>query len=195
MGAVFWSFLTKWHPFIPATSSLGVSVYPHWLSFALSPPSPLPQLLAGKDKRHETFPPLFFLSIFDKSCEENGAGRCFFFVFVRQLPGSQNKAAPPHLRDRDHLYLKDLSSGDAIFEAPKMNVGGVHQTHHAIMHAQPAKSCSQHLISCVCFPLSFSLFHLLDCEWECIVIYRILRDFDAIQLHPFIHFKPSAVSG
>lgn len=123
-----------------------------------------------------------------------GAVRFFFSLFfVRQLPGNQNKTASLHLRD--HLYLKDLNSRAAISEAPKVNVRRGHQTHRAIMHAQPAKSCSQHLISCACYPLSFSLFHLLDCEWECIVIYRILRDFDAIQLHPFIHFKPSAISG
>lgn len=152
-----------------------------------------PPLLAGKDKRHETFPPLFFSPSLTNLVKEMETGGAFFFFFVRQLPGNQNKAAPLHLRD--HLYLKDLTSRDAIFEAPKLNVRGGHQTRHTIMHAQPAKSCSQHLISCVCFPLSFSLFHLLDCEWECIAIYRILRDFDAIQLHPFIHFKPSAVSG
>lgn len=110
------------------------------------------------------------------------------FIF-RQLPGNQNKTASLHLHD--HLYLKDLNSTGSIFEAPKVNVRKGHQTHHAVMHAQPAKSCSQHLISCVCYPLSFSLFHLLHCEWECIVIYRILRDFGGIQLHSFIHFKPS----
>lgn len=188
MGAVSWSFLTKWHPFIPATSSLGVSVYPHWLSFALFSPRCWQE--KTRDMKH--FPPFFSLHLWQILWRKWRRAVHFFF-FVRQLPGNQNKAAPLHLRD--HLYLKDLTSRDAIFEAPKLNVRGGHQTRHTIMHAQPAKSCSQHLISCVCFPLSFSLFHLLDCEWECIAIYRILRDFDAIQLHPFIHFKPSAVSG
>lgn len=157
--------------------------YLHWFSLALFS-------LFQQDKRHEKFPPFFF-SIVDKSCKENEKGRCIFFF--RQMPGNQNKTASLHLRD--HLYLKDLNSRGAIFEAPKVNVRRGHQTHRAVMHAQPAKSFSQHLISCVCYPLSFSLFHLLDYEWECIAIYQILRDFDGIQLHSFIHFKPSDIFG
>lgn len=69
------------------------------------------------------FPPFFpspSLTNLVKKTERGGA--FFFFFSVRQLPGSQNRAAPPHLRD--HLYLKDPRSRDAIFEAPKVNVGG-----------------------------------------------------------------------
>lgn len=146
-------------------------------------------LLAGKDKRHETFPH-FFLHLWQILWRrKDGEGRCTFFL---QLPSTQNKMAALHLRD--HLCLKDLNSRGAIFEAPKMNVRRGHQTCHTIMHTQPAKSCSQHLISCVCYPLSFSLFHLLDHDLECIVIYQILRDFDDIPLHPSIRFKPADIS-
>lgn len=145
--------------------------------------------LAGKDKRHETFP-LFFFHLWQILWRRDGEGRRAFFL---QLPSNQNKAAALQLRD--HLCLKDLNSRGTIFEAPKMNVRRGHQMRRTVMHAQPAKSCSQHLISCVCYLLSFSLFHLLDREWEYIVIYRILRDFDDIQLHPFIHFKPADISG
>lgn len=186
MGAVLWSSLTKWHPFIPATSSLGMSVYPRWLSFALF----FFRFWQEKTRDMKHFP-IFFLHLWQILWRrEDGEGRCAFFL---QLPSNQNKTAALHLRD--HLRLKDLNSRGAIFEAPKMNVRKGHQMCRSIMHAQPAKPCSQHLISCVCYLLSFSLFHLLDREWECIVIYRILRDFDDIQLHPFIHFKPADISG
>lgn len=70
-GAVSWSFLTKWHAFIPAISSLGMSLYLSQLSFALLL-FYFFLLLAGKDRRHETFPPFFslFFLIFDKACED-----------------------------------------------------------------------------------------------------------------------------
>lgn len=108
--------------------------------------------LAGKDKRHETFP-LFFFHLWQILWRRDGEGRRAFFL---QLPSNQNKAAALQLRD--HLCLKDLNSRGAIFEAPKMNVRRGHQMRRTVMHAQPAKSCSQHLISCVCYLLSFSLF-------------------------------------
>lgn len=178
MGAVLWSSPTKWHPFIPATSSLDMSVYPRWLSFGLF-------FSAFGRKRQETWniSPIFFLHLWQILWRrEDGEGRRAFFL---QLPSNQNKTAVLHLRD--HLCLKDLNSRDAIFEAPKMNVRRGHQLRRTIMHPQPANSCSQHLISCICLLLSFSLFHLLHSECECIVIYRILRDWwhaDA-SLYPF----------
>lgn len=65
-GAVSWSSLTKWHAFIAATSSLGMSLYLSQLSFAL-----LFRFWQEKtgDMKHP-HPPPFLFSIFDKACEE-----------------------------------------------------------------------------------------------------------------------------
>lgn len=55
-GAVSWSSVTKWHAFIPATSSLGMSLYLSQLSFAL--------LFAFGRKRQETWNISPFFSFF-----------------------------------------------------------------------------------------------------------------------------------
>lgn len=143
-----------------------------------------------KTREMKHFPIFLSPSLTNLVKKRRWEGRCAFFL---QLPSNQNKMTALHLRD--HLCLKDLNSRGAIFEAPKMSVRRGHQMRRTILHVQPAKSCSQQLISCVCYLLSFSLFHILDRERECIVLYRILRDFDDSQLHPFIHFKPADISG
>ena len=185
MGAVLWSSLTKWHPFIPATSSLGMSVYPSWLSFAL-----FFFCFWQKKTRDMKHFPIFSLHFWQILWRRKDRERkCAFYL---QLPSNQNKTTALHLRD--HLCLKYLNSRGAIFEAPKMIVRRRHQMCRTIMHAQPAKSCSQHLISCVCYLLSFLLFSffffffLLIRPWG--GMYCNLSNFKRLWWHPAASFYP-----
>lgn len=95
-------------------------------------------LLAGKDRRHETFPHLFF--IFDKACEDKLEREGVPFSATAN---QQNITASLH--HRDHLSLKGLNSSSTFFETSEMSVVKGHQEHNTVPHTQAATSCSQHL--------------------------------------------------
>lgn len=120
-GAVSWSSVTKWHAFIPATSSLGMSLYLSQLSFAL--------LFAFGRKRQETWniSPFFFFFFlaWQGLWRQVGERRCAIFL---QPHNQQNITAS--LLWRDHLSLKGPKSRSSnFFEISEMKVVKGHQEH------------------------------------------------------------------
>lgn len=124
-----------------------MSLYLSQLSFC--PPF---LLLAGKDRRHETFP-LFFSSLTRPVKTSRREEVCHFSPTTNQ----QNVTAPLHWRD--HLSLKGPRSSGTFFVTPEMNVLKGHQEHilYCILKLQ-------HLAVSILFsfctktsPISFSL--------------------------------------